>query len=81
MLIRSGRRAGYRPLERLKVHFAVTNGNMQPAVRNVPGWPMIVDLRRRPPSRRRRTESSLYLRWYCNNIWLFIPVQQKLKSS
>ena len=23
---------------------------------------------------------SGYLRWYANNIWLFVPVQQKLKA-
>ena len=23
-------------------------------------------------------ESGLYLRWYADNIWLFVPVQQKL---
>ena len=25
-------------------------------------------------------ESGLYLRWYADNIWLFVPVQQKLKA-
>ena len=25
-------------------------------------------------------ESGLYIRWYADNIWLFVPVQQKLKA-
>ncbi len=31
-----------------KVHFAVTNGNIATAVRDVPGWPVIVNLRADP---------------------------------
>ena len=25
-------------------------------------------------------ESASYLRWYADNIWLFVPVQQKVKE-
>ena len=25
-------------------------------------------------------ESGTYIRWYADNIWLFVPVQQKLKA-
>ena len=25
-------------------------------------------------------ESGMYIRWYAENIWLFVPVQQKLKE-
>ena len=31
-----------------KVHFAVTHGNIATAVREVPGWPVIVNLRADP---------------------------------
>ena len=27
-----------------------------------------------------RFESGMYIRWYADNIWLFVPVQQKLKE-
>ena len=62
-----------------KVHFAVTNGNIATAVREVPGWPVIVNLRA-DPYEKAPHESGLYLRWYADNIWLFVPVQQKLKE-
>jgi arylsulfatase len=62
-----------------KVHFAVTNGNIATAVRDVPGWPVIVNLRA-DPFEKAPHESGLYLRWYADNIWLFVPVQQKLKE-
>ncbi len=61
-----------------KVHFAVTHGNIATAVREVPGWPVIVNLRA-DPYEKAPEESGLYLRWYADNIWLFVPVQEKLK--
>jgi arylsulfatase len=62
-----------------KVHFAVTNGNIATATRDVPGWPVIVNLRA-DPFEKAPHESGLYLRWYADNIWLFVPVQHKLKD-
>ena len=60
-----------------KVHFAVTNGNIATAIREVPGWPVIVNLRA-DPYEKAPHESQMYMRWYADNIWLFVPVQQKL---
>jgi arylsulfatase len=62
-----------------KVHFAVTNGNIASATREVPNWPVIVNLRA-DPYEKAPHESGLYFRWYADNIWLFIPVQEKLKG-
>ena len=62
-----------------KIHFAVTNGNIATAVRDVPGWPVLINLRA-DPYEKAPHESGLYLRWYADNIWLFVPVQQKLKA-
>ncbi|HEV7732602.1 MAG TPA: arylsulfatase [Candidatus Binatia bacterium] len=62
-----------------KVHFAVTNGNIATAVRDIPGWPVIVNLRA-DPFEKAPHESGLYLRWYADNIWLFVPVQDKLRQ-
>jgi arylsulfatase len=62
-----------------KVAFAVEHGNIATATRDVPGWPEIVNLRADPFEKAPR-ESGMYIRWYGDNIWLFIPVQQKLKA-
>ena len=62
-----------------KVHFAITEGNIATAVRQVPGWPVIVNLRA-DPFEKAPHESGMYIRWYADNIWLFVPVQQKLKE-
>ena len=62
-----------------KVSFAVEDGNIATAVRNVPGWPVITHLRA-DPYERAASQSGMYIRWYADNIWLFIPVQQKLKA-
>jgi arylsulfatase A-like enzyme len=62
-----------------KVHFAVTHGNIATAIREVPGWPVIVNLRA-DPYEKAPEESGMYIRWYADNIWLFVPVQQKLQE-
>ena len=40
---------------------------------------MIINLRA-DPFEKAPHESGLYFRWYADNIWLFVPVQQKLKE-
>ena len=40
---------------------------------------MITNLRA-DPYERASSQSGMYIRWYGDNIWLFIPVQQKLKA-
>jgi arylsulfatase A-like enzyme len=62
-----------------KVSFAQESGNIATATRDVTGWPEIVNLRADPYEKAPR-ESGTYIRWYADNIWLFIPVQQKLKQ-
>jgi arylsulfatase A-like enzyme len=62
-----------------KVHFAVQRGNIATATREITGWPTIVNLRA-DPFERAPDESGMYIRWYAENIWLFIPVQQKLQE-
>jgi arylsulfatase len=57
----------------------VQDGNIATATRDVPGWPVLVNLRA-DPYEKAPHESGLYLRWYADNIWLFIPVQEKLKA-
>jgi arylsulfatase len=62
-----------------KVHFAVTEGNIATGTRKVPGWATIVHLRA-DPYERAPGESGMYIRWYADNIWLFVPIQQKIRD-
>jgi arylsulfatase len=62
-----------------KIHFAELHGNIATAVRDVPAWPEIDNLRADPFEKAAR-ESGLYLRWYADNVWLIVPVAQKLKT-
>jgi arylsulfatase A-like enzyme len=62
-----------------KVSFAIVNGNIATGVRDVTGWPEIVNLRADPYEKAPR-ESMMWGRWYADNMWLFVPVQQKLKG-
>src|SRR5262249_32824208 len=62
-----------------KVNFAVQTGNIATGVRSVPGWPSIVHLRA-DPYERAVLDSEMYLRWYADQMWLFVPVQQKIKE-
>lgn len=62
-----------------KVNFASVNGNIATGTRDVTGWPLIVNLKA-DPYEKMPHESAMYLRWYGDNIWLFVPVQAQLKS-
>ncbi len=62
-----------------KVHFAVQTGNIATGVRSIPGWPAIVHLRA-DPYEKAVLESQMYMRWYADQLWLFVPVQQKIKE-
>jgi arylsulfatase A-like enzyme len=62
-----------------KIHFAVLEGNIATGTRQVPGWPTIVHLRA-DPYERAPHESGMYIRWYADNMWLFVPVQQQIKE-
>ncbi len=62
-----------------KVHFALQHGSIATGVRSVPGWPLIINLRA-DPYERAANESAMYTRWYADNMWLFVPVQEKIKA-
>jgi arylsulfatase len=62
-----------------KVNFAVTRGNIVSGVREVPSWPVVVNLRA-DPYEKAPHESLMYMRWYADNMWLFVPVQEKIKE-
>ena len=62
-----------------KVNFAIVEGNIATGTRKVTSWPLIVNLRA-DPYERMPLESQMYLRWYADNLWLFVPVQQRIKD-
>jgi arylsulfatase A-like enzyme len=61
-----------------KISFAQENGNIRSAVRDVTAWPEVVNLRADPYEKAPR-DSDLYMRWYADNMWIFVPLQQKLQ--
>jgi arylsulfatase A-like enzyme len=62
-----------------KVHFAILQGNIATGTRDVTGWPTVVHLCA-DPFERAPHESGAYIRWYAENIWLFVPVQERLQE-
>jgi len=62
-----------------KVNFAMIDGNIATGTRKVTGWPIIVNLRA-DPYEHMPFESGSYIRWYADNLWLFVPIQQKIKG-
>jgi arylsulfatase len=62
-----------------KVHFANIEGDIATGVRWVTNWPIIVNLRL-DPYEKMPHESAMYIRWMADNMWLFVPVQDKLQE-
>lgn len=62
-----------------KVHFAVIKGNIALGQREEPNWPIVINLRA-DPYEEMWDESDMYIRWYADNMWLFVPIQQKVKE-
>jgi len=62
-----------------KVNFAGIDGNIATGTRKITGWPLIVNLRA-DPYEKMAFESGSYIRWYADNLWLFVPIQQKVKE-
>jgi len=62
-----------------KVHFAVQNGNIATSVRDVTGWPTMINLRA-DPYEIMPHHSEMYMRWYADNMWLFVPIGLQVKT-
>jgi len=60
-----------------KAHFAKQEGPINEAIRTVPAWPVIIHLKA-DPYEKMWEESALYTRWYGDNMWLFVPIQQEV---
>lgn len=63
-----------------KIHFAVMRGNIATGTREVPGWPLIVNLRADPYEKGPNEGDLGYLRWYGDNLWTFVPAQGYIKK-
>ena len=63
-----------------KVHFAIIEGNIATGERVVTNWPLIVHLRADPYEIMHEEATMGYLRWYADNMWLFVPIQGKLRD-
>ena len=61
-----------------KVHFATIEGNIATGTRLPTNWPLIVNLREDPYEKMPHEAEMGYLRWYADNMWLFVPIQQKI---
>jgi arylsulfatase len=62
-----------------KVSFNVIEGNIATGVRTTPSWPIITNLKA-DPYEVMHEHSEMYIRWYGDNIWLFVPIQARIKA-
>jgi arylsulfatase A-like enzyme len=63
-----------------KIHFATQTGNIATGTREVPGWPLIINLRADPYEKGPHEADLGYLRWYGDNLWTFVPAQNYIKK-
>ena len=62
-----------------KVSFATFEGNIATGVRFAANWPVITHLRS-DPYEVMHHESEMYLRWYADLLWLFVPIQDEVQK-
>jgi arylsulfatase len=58
-----------------KINFAGVYGNIATGERRTTNWPMIINLKADPYEQMPFESDMGYLRWYADNMWLFVPVQ------
>ncbi|MBT8351369.1 MAG: sulfatase-like hydrolase/transferase, partial [Deltaproteobacteria bacterium] len=63
-----------------KVHFATLEGGINTAIRETPAWPLIINLKADPYEKMWEESKLGYLRWYADNMWLFVPIQAKVQQ-
>jgi arylsulfatase len=62
-----------------KLSFATSKGNIATGVREVPAWALIANLRM-DPYERGMEEGGGAIEFLAQNIWLLVPIQQKIKD-
>ena len=63
-----------------KAHFATLEGGINTAIRETPAWPLIINLHADPYEKMWEESKLGYLRWYADNMWLFVPIQAKIQE-
>ena len=63
-----------------KVQFAAVEGNIAMGERVVTNWPTITHLKADPFEKAMHEGEMGYMRWYADNMWLFVPIQDKIAS-
>ncbi len=63
-----------------KIHFATFQGNIATGVREVPNWPLVINLKADPYEIMWKHGEMGYLRWYADNMWLFVPAQEVIRG-
>jgi len=63
-----------------KIHFATVTGNIATGVRQVPGWPLVINLKADPYERMWQEGTMNYWRWYGDNMWTFVPAQEYIQQ-
>jgi len=59
-----------------KIHFAQIDGNIATGTREVPGWPLIINLHADPYEIMWKEGTLGYWRWYADLLWTFVPAQE-----
>ena len=62
-----------------KLHFTILEGAINTAYRKQPAWPILINLRADPYETAWK-ESSMYIRWFADNMWTFVPAQAIAKD-
>lgn len=62
-----------------KVSFAYNEGNIATGTRMTPAWSGITNLRM-DPYEKAAEESGGYMKWYGQQMWLLVPIQQQIKD-
>ena len=65
--------------DKWKVNFAGIEGNIALGFRQATNWPIIVNLHE-DPYEMMPFHSGLYLRWYIDQMWVMVPMQQVIKD-
>ena len=65
--------------DKWKVNFAGIDGNIALGTREVTNWPLIVNLHE-DPYEMMPFHSEMYLRWYIDQMWVMVPMQQVVKN-
>lgn len=58
-----------------KLHFSLVEGGINTAYRKTPAWPVLINLRADPYEVSWK-DSELFVRWFADNMWTFVPAQQ-----